>query len=81
MPASRISTSRKSAAERTGAARMKQLLLNGARRAGPYLLVELLLPGGTLLAALLWLYNRNNSKPARNTRDTAAREDAACATC
>jgi hypothetical protein len=25
------------------------------RRAGPYLLLELLLPGGTLLALLLWL--------------------------
>ena len=25
------------------------------RRAGPYLLIELLLPGGTLLALLLWL--------------------------
>ena len=25
------------------------------RRAGPYLLMELLLPGGTLLAVLLWL--------------------------
>ena len=25
------------------------------RRAGPYVLVELLLPGGTLLALLLWL--------------------------
>jgi hypothetical protein len=25
------------------------------RRAGPYLLVELLLPGGTLVALVLWL--------------------------
>jgi len=25
------------------------------RKAGPYLLLELLLPGGTLLAVLLWL--------------------------
>lgn len=25
------------------------------RRAGPYLLLELLLPGGTLVALLLWL--------------------------
>ncbi len=30
-------------------------LLNGARRAGPYLLVELLLPGGTLIALAMWL--------------------------
>lgn len=34
---------------------MKQLL-HGARRLTPYLLVEVLLPGGTLLALLLWLY-------------------------
>ena len=27
------------------------------RRVGPYVLVELLLPGGTLLALLLWLSN------------------------
>jgi hypothetical protein len=29
--------------------------LKSLRRAGPYLLLELLLPGGTLLALLLWL--------------------------
>jgi predicted membrane protein len=28
------------------------------RRIGPYLLVEILLPGGTLLAVLLYLYRR-----------------------
>lgn len=28
------------------------------RRIGPYLLVEALLPGGTLLAVLLYLYRR-----------------------
>ena len=28
------------------------------RGLGPYLLVELILPGGTLLALLLWLYRR-----------------------
>ncbi len=32
--------------------------LDGARSASPYLLVELLLPGGTLIALLLWLYRR-----------------------
>ena len=32
-------------------------VLGNLRRAGPYLLVELLLPGGTLLALLLWLSN------------------------
>jgi hypothetical protein len=30
-------------------------LLPTLRRAGPYLLIELFLPGGTLLALLLWL--------------------------
>ena len=29
-----------------------------ALKAGPYLFVEILLPGGTLLAFLLWLYRR-----------------------
>jgi hypothetical protein len=37
--------------------------LPGSLRAlGPYLLVELILPGGSLLALLLWLYNH---RPAR----------------
>ena len=34
---------------------MKRIIA-GARSASPYLLVELLLPGGTLIALLLWLY-------------------------
>jgi hypothetical protein len=29
-----------------------------ARRLGPYLMLEILLPGGTLLALLLFLYRR-----------------------
>lgn len=37
---------------------MKQLLQN-ARNASPYLLVEVLLPGGTLIALLLWLFRRH----------------------
>ena len=32
-----------------------QTVLKSLRRAGPYVLIELLLPGGTLLALLLWL--------------------------
>jgi len=35
--------------------------LQGARELSPYLLVELLLPGGTVIALLLWIY-RNRSK-------------------
>jgi hypothetical protein len=41
---------------------MKRLLA-GARGASPYLLVELLLPGGTLIALLMWLY-RHRDKSA-----------------
>lgn len=37
---------------------MKQLL-QGARKLSPYLMVELLLPGGTLIALLLWLYRHH----------------------
>jgi hypothetical protein len=40
---------------------MKQLL-QGARSVGPYLLVEALLPGGTLIAILLWLFQRRARK-------------------
>ena len=36
-------------------------LIQAAREASPYLLVELILPGGTLIAILLWLY-RNRSR-------------------
>jgi hypothetical protein len=32
------------------------------RKFSPYLLVELLLPGGTLIALLLWLYQRHRAK-------------------
>jgi hypothetical protein len=32
-----------------------------ARRLGPYLMLEILLPGGTLLALLLFLYRRRQS--------------------
>ena len=33
--------------------------LRGLRACGPYLVMELLLPGGTLLAFLLWLSQRS----------------------
>jgi hypothetical protein len=29
-----------------------------ARNASPYLLIELVLPGGTIIALLLWLYRQ-----------------------
>jgi hypothetical protein len=31
-----------------------------AREASPYLLLELILPGGTLFAVLLWLYRHRS---------------------
>jgi hypothetical protein len=42
--------------------RVLALLPEGVRAFGPYLLVELILPGGSLVALLLWLYNH---RPAR----------------
>jgi len=33
-------------------------ILSGARNVAPYLLIELLMPGGTLLALLLWWQRR-----------------------
>lgn len=38
------------------------------QRAGPYVLLEILLPGGTLLALLLYLYRRHPSRFARAAR-------------
>lgn len=42
--------------------RVLGLIATNLRTLGPYLLVELILPGGSLVALLLWLYNH---KPAR----------------
>jgi len=33
--------------------------LAGARELGPYAAVELLLPGGSVIALLMWLYRRS----------------------
>ncbi len=38
-------------------------LTQRARAVGPYLLVEFLLPGGTLLALLLWLTQHGKLQP------------------
>jgi len=35
-----------------------------ARKLGPYVMLELFLPGGTLLALLLFLYRRGFQNPA-----------------
>jgi hypothetical protein len=34
-------------------------VMRGARQLGPYAAIELLLPGGSLVAIALWLYRRN----------------------
>ncbi len=48
---------------------MKPLALKviaAGRAAGPYLAIELLLPGGSLFALLLWLY-RTYAKPTHRS--------------
>ena len=40
-------------------------IIQAARQLGPYAAIELLLPGGSLLAIALWLYRRNRA--ARRT--------------
>ena len=42
-----------------------------ARRLGPYLMLEILLPGGTLLALLLFLYRRRQLHGATGGRRNA----------
>jgi hypothetical protein len=44
-------------------ARVKELL-PAVRALGPYLLVELILPGGTLIAAMMWLAQKRRSRTA-----------------
>jgi hypothetical protein len=36
--------------------------LEAVRRLGPYAAIELLLPGGTLIALLVWLYRRHRAR-------------------
>jgi hypothetical protein len=40
------------------ATRPLKRLAHAARKAGPYVMIEVLLPGGTLIALLLWLSQR-----------------------
>jgi hypothetical protein len=44
-----------------------------ARDAGPYLLVEILLPGGSLLAVALFVYRRRESFPSLLSISLAAK--------
>jgi len=45
-------------------ARIHQILSTWARRLGPYVVLEILLPGGTLFALLLFLYRRSRQVSA-----------------
>ena len=40
--------------------------LKGLRQLGPYAVAELLLPGGTVVAVLLWLYRRHRRMEAHS---------------
>lgn len=44
-------------------------LIGAGRSIGPYLAIELLLPGGSLLALLLWLYRTYASPLNYQTHD------------
>jgi len=42
--------------------RVVAILPESVRALGPYVLVELMLPGGSLLALLLWFYNHRSAR-------------------
>jgi len=48
------------------------ILRRVGQKAGPYLLLEMLLPGGTLFALLLFLYRRRNPGIGRGEQAVAA---------
>lgn len=52
-----------------------------AERLGPYLLIELLLPGGTLLALTVYLYRRVRDAGERGASPLAVAADELLATC
>jgi hypothetical protein len=53
-------------------------LMPAIRDLGPYLLVELLLPGGTLIALLLWLTRRYLSHGFGNVREKRSLNPGRC---
>jgi hypothetical protein len=56
-------------------ARVSRLVLNAgaqARNLAPYAVLELVLPGGSLLALLLWLYRRQKKAPVFPTLEILA---------
>lgn len=48
------------------------ILRRVGQKAGPYLILEMLLPGGTLMALLLFLYRRRKSAIGGNAQGTVA---------
>jgi NodT family efflux transporter outer membrane factor (OMF) lipoprotein len=63
-------------------ARMTRWMMLGAaglRELGPYAAIELLLPGGTIIAILLWLYRRHQRATITTLVAVAATVLAACA--
>jgi hypothetical protein len=66
-----------------GEAMMTRIVALGSilRGLGPFLLIELLLPGGTLIALLLYVFSRRGSYPQFETlfgRFRCKRSNAAC---
>ena len=47
-----------------------EILRRAGRKLGPYLLLEILMPGGTVLALLLFLYRRGKLHAGTNTPRT-----------
>lgn len=47
-------------------------ILTKLRAAAPYALIELILPGGSVMALLLWLYRRRKRVPALPTEEILA---------
>lgn len=44
--------------------------VKAGRSIGPYLLIELLVPGGSVLALLLWLYRMMRERTSRSLTGT-----------
>jgi len=60
------------------------LAIAGLKEIGPYAAIEIILPGGTLIALALWLYRRRAARMAQKARAGAdfvrySRND--CVTC
>ena len=49
-----------------------EILHRAGRKLGPYLLLEILMPGGTFLALLLFLYRRNRLPAGTNSSRAAS---------